>query len=78
MNKDIAITYLKEMNKGKEAQDIVTRLYYGNEGEHVQDFSCFANEQHMSPDLLSALQSGQTLTTEQEKELNMFVVEKAI
>ena len=78
INKDVAIAYLKEINKGKEHPDITTRLYYGNEGEYVQDFSYYANQNYMSPELLEALGSGQTLTTELDKELLGFVSEKII
>ena len=76
INKDVAATCLKEINKGKEHPDITTRLYYGNEGQYVQNFSYYANENYMSPELLEALGSGQTLTTELDKELLGFVIEK--
>ena len=78
IKKDVAITYLKEINKGKEAHEVITRLYYGNEGEYVQDFSYFATEQYMNQELLEALRSGQTLTTALEAELQQYVREKSI
>lgn len=71
----MAITYLKEINKGKGASEIVTRLYYGNEGEYVQDLSFFVNENYMTSGLLNAIQNGQSLTTVQEKELQSFIIE---
>lgn len=71
----MAIAYLKEINKGKE---IVTRLYYNNDGDYVQDLSFFTNKEHMGESLLSAIQSGQTLTTEQDSELQQFIIEKSI
>lgn len=79
INKDIAITYLKEINKGKNASEIVTRLYYGNNGDYVQDLSFFVNSRdYMSGSLVDAIQNGQTLTTEQEIELQNFIIEKRV
>jgi hypothetical protein len=73
--KNAMITYLKEFNKGKDADRVVTRLYYNDGNDYVQDFSLFANEKYMSESLLNALKNGQTLTTEQEKELQCFIIE---
>ncbi|PAD84874.1 hypothetical protein CHH57_02255 [Niallia circulans] len=78
MNRDVAITYLKEINKGKEASDVITRLYYNNDGDYVQDLSYFTSKDYMSESLLSAIQNGQTLTYAQERELDQFIIESQI
>ncbi|MEM5592933.1 hypothetical protein AAHH67_16205 [Niallia circulans] len=78
MNRDVAITYLKEINKGKEASDVITRLYYNNDGDYVQDLSYFISKDYMSESLLSSIQNGQTLTYAQEQELNQFIIESQI
>jgi hypothetical protein len=78
MNKDVAIIYLKEINKGKDFSEIVTRLYYNNDGDYVQDLSYFANKQYMGESLLYSIQNGQTLTSDQEEELQQFIIEKSI
>lgn len=78
MNRDVAITYLKEINKRKEASDVITRLYYNNDGDYVQDLSYFTSKDYMSESLLSAIQSGQTLTYAQERELDQFIIESQI
>ena len=78
IKKDVAIAYLKEINKGKEAHEITTRLYYGNEGKYVQDFSYFTNENYMSQDLLEAFRTGQTLTSELEEELLQYIHKSTI
>lgn len=78
--KDVMITYLKEINSDATPETLVTRLKHSNNGRevYVEDFSYFANEKHMSKDLLQALQSGQTLTTQQQGELNNFIIERRI
>lgn len=78
MNRDVAITYLKEINKGKEASDVITRLYYNNDGDYVQDLSYFTSKDYMSESLLSAIKNGQTLTYAQERELDQFIIEAQI
>ncbi len=78
MNRDMAVIYLKEINKGKDASEIVTRLYYGNDGKYVQDLSFFINGDYMSGSLVDAIKNGQTLTTKQEEELQNFIIEKAV
>lgn len=75
MERDMAIAYLKEINKGSE---VVTRLRYNNDGDYVQDLSYFANSNYMSEGLLSAIQNGQSLTTSQEEELQQFIIVKAV
>lgn len=78
--KDVMITYLKEINKDATPETLVTRLKYSNNGreEYVEDFSYFANEEHMSKDLLEALRCGQTLTSKQRGELQKFIIEQTI
>lgn len=78
MNKDNAIEYLKEINKGKRHHEIVTRLYYGDGNEYVQDLSYFVEGNFMSDELEKAIANGQTLTSKQEKELQNFIIEKYI
>lgn len=78
MNKNLAITLLKEMNKTADESNIVTRLYFNNDSEYVQDFSFFTNKEYMSQELMDALQYGQTLTTDQENELSQYIIEKHI
>lgn len=76
--KDEAIAYLKELNKGRNASTVVTRLRYGINGEHVEDFSYFANRDYMTDELLKALAIGQSLTSDLQMELNKYVIEMAI
>lgn len=78
MNKDIALTYLKELNKGQDTDRVITRLYYNDNGDFVEDYSSFANEKYMSNELLSALQNGQTLPSHLQNELSTFVIEAKI
>jgi hypothetical protein len=78
LNKNLAITLLKEMNKTADESDIVTRLYFNNGSEYVQDFSFFTNKEYMSQELMDAMQYGQTLTTDQENELSQYIIEKHI
>lgn len=66
------------MNKGKEADGIITKLYYNNGKDYVQDFSYFTNQEYMSNELLEALRYGQTLTNKLEKELRCFVIEASV
>lgn len=75
VNKDVAITYLKEINKNKTNSDVITKLYY-NDKDYVQDFSHFVS--YMSDNLRNAIQNGQTLTSEQTKELDEYVIEGVI
>lgn len=75
MNKDVAITYLKEINKNKTNSDVITKLYY-NYKDYVQDFSHFVS--YMSDNLRNAIQNGKTLTSEQTKELDEYVIEGVI
>jgi hypothetical protein len=78
MNKDMAIAYLKEINKGKDVNNVVTRLYYGNDGDYVQDLSPFLHDDYMSRGLIDAIQNGQSLTMAQEAELQDFIIEKYV
>lgn len=76
--KNLAIAYLKELNKNAEFGEIITRLYYNDNGDYVQDLSFFANSKYMSNGLLNAIQNGQTLTSVQETELQSFIIEKKL
>lgn len=76
--KDEALKHLKNFNNGAKPEQIVTRLRYNNGKDYVQDFSFFVNNGYMSNDLLEALQKGQTLTDDLEKELNTYIIEKSI
>lgn len=79
MRKDMATSYLKELNRGtKEAASIITRLYYNDKGDFVQDLSFFANKKYTSEGLLASLKKGQTPTSSQEEELQQFIIEKVI
>lgn len=75
MDKDLAIKLLKEMNKTADELTVVTRLYFNNGNDYVQDFSFFANEEYMSEGLLDALKYGQTLTSDQDEELRQYLIE---
>lgn len=76
--RDLAIAYLKELNKSKDASEIVTRLYY-SESDYVQDLSFYMyNKDYFSESLFNAIQNGQTLTAEQEQELELFTIVKRI
>lgn len=76
--KNQMIAHLKEINKSKDLQKPITHLIYNERGDYVQDFSFFTSLKYMSEELLSAIQNGQTLTTDQELELQSFVIEKSI
>lgn len=73
--RDLAIKLLKEHNKNS-AGSMITRLYYGDDGEYVEDFSFFlCNSDYFSHDLFDVIRNGQSLTSEQEKEKSRFVTE---
>jgi len=76
--RDAMITYLKDLNRCADASTVATRLYYNEGRDFVQDLSFFANEDYMSEGLLNAIRNGQTLTSAQESELQMYIIEKAI
>lgn len=79
--KDQMINKLKEHNQecidAGMIGEVVTRLYYKDENKecYVEDYSPFANINHMSTDLLVALRTGQTLTSELQRELGTFKIE---
>lgn len=73
--KKAMLTYLKELNsKGTT----ITRLWFNNGKEFVEDFSPFANTKYMSNELLDSLRNGRTLTKEEKEELNTFIIEASI
>lgn len=73
--RDLAIAYLKELNKNGE---VITRLYYNDGGNYVEDLSFYANSNYMSDSLLSAIQNGQSLTARQKNELERFIIVKRV
>jgi hypothetical protein len=77
--KDTMITYLRDLNKNAikngKMDEIITVLFYGDVDnvDFVTDYSPFINS--MSEGLRIALTMGQTLTTEEQSELNLFRIE---
>lgn len=76
--KQEALDYLKEYNTNNNHEGIITRLYYNDKKDFVQDFSFFANSNYMSFELLEALQKGRTLTGGLVREFNQFIIEKSV
>lgn len=73
--RDLAIKLLKEHNQSNTGS-IITKLYYGDDGDYVEDFSFFLqSEDYFSYDLFSAIRNGQSLTTKQEEEKRQFIIE---
>lgn len=75
--RDLAIAFLKEHNKNTQGE-VITLLYYSDNGDYVEDLSYYANSNYMSDCLLDAIQNGQSLTTKQLDELKNFTIEKRI
>ncbi|WP_144509879.1 hypothetical protein [Bacillus sp. FJAT-22090] len=76
--KEEALKYLKEYNENVKPEHAITRLRYNNGKNYVQDLSYFTHPAYMSKGLLEALQNGQTLTDDLEKEFNSFIMEKSV
>lgn len=73
--KSAMIDYLKSHNNECDISEVVTRLYYNNGEDFVEDYSRYANNDYMSEGLLVALANRQTLTDKQSMELEEFRVD---